>query len=212
MREKTFSFGILLTAVLILIPGSGLSQVSGKEAQGSKDTAGTKAGSEEKNKEAGVLSFTVKTIDGKSKKVSDYKGRVLLIVNTASKCGFTPQYKGMQELYETYKDKGFQILAFPANNFMAQEPGSDEEIRTFCQTNFGVTFDLFSKISVKGKEIHPLYKYLTEESEHKGKISWNFNKFLIDKKGRVVARFNSYTKPKAPALVKKLETLLEEKG
>lgn len=172
----------------------------------------SKTVSKEAKKEEGVLSFKMKTIDGDEKDLSDFKGEVLLIVNTASKCGFTYQYQGMQELYEKYRKKGFRVLAFPANNFMKQEPGGDSEIKEFCQTNFGITFDIFSKIDVKGKDIHPLYKYLTEESEHKGKISWNFNKFLVGRDGKIAARYGSTTKPQAKDLVKALEALLAEKS
>lgn len=172
----------------------------------------SKAVSKEAEKEESVLSFKMKTIDGKTKDLAEYKGEVLLIVNTASKCGFTPQYQGMQELYEKYQKKGFRILAFPANNFMSQEPGDDSEIKEFCESKFGITFDMFSKIDVTGADIHPLYKFLTEESEHKGKISWNFNKFLVGRDGRVAARYNSFTKPQASNLVKALESLLEEKS
>lgn len=171
-----------------------------------------KAISKEAKKESGVLSFKMKTIDGNEKDLSDFKGEVLLIVNTASKCGFTYQYQGMQELYDKYQKKGFRVLAFPANNFMSQEPGGDSEIKEFCETNFGITFDIFSKIDVKGKDIHPLYKYLTEESEHKGKISWNFNKFLVGRDGKIAARYGSKTKPQAADLVKTLEALLREKS
>lgn len=168
--------------------------------------------SKEAKKEGGVLSFKMKTIDGDEKDLSDFKGEVLLIVNTASKCGFTYQYQGMQELYKKYRKKGFRVLAFPANNFMKQEPGGDSEIKEFCETNYGITFDIFSKIDVKGKNIHPLYKYLTEESEHKGKISWNFNKFLVGRDGKIAARYGSTTKPQAKNLVKALEALLAEKS
>jgi len=133
----------------------------------------------------GIYDFRVADIDGNDVNLADYKGRVLLVVNVASKCGFTPQYKGLQKLYDQYKDKGFVILAFPSNDFMGQEPGTNEQIKTFCQLNYQVSFPLFSKISVKGRDIHPLYKFLTENStdpNFAGGITWNFNKFLIDRK------------------------------
>jgi glutathione peroxidase len=145
-----------------------------------------------------VYDFSARTIDGKSRKLSDYKGKVLLVVNTASQCGFTPQYKGLEALYEKYKDKGFAVLGFPSNQFGAQEPGPDSEIAEFCEMNYGVTFPMFSKIDVNGADAHPLYKYLT--STKKGllgseAIKWNFTKFLVDKKGNVVERYAPTTKP-----------------
>ena len=155
-----------------------------------------------------IYDFTVKTIDGKDVSLSDYKGRTLLIVNTASKCGFTPQYKGLETLYEKYKSRGFEILAFPANNFLGQEPGTDEKIKEFCLLNYKTQFPLFSKISVKGKDIAPLYQYLTTESGLNGDISWNFNKFLVSADGKVVARFGSKTTPEADELIRKLEEIL----
>ncbi len=143
-----------------------------------------------------IYDFVVNDIYGFQKKLSDFEGKVLLVVNTASKCGFTPQYEGLEKLYKKYKDNGFEILAFPANNFLNQEPGSNEEIKEFCSTNYDVSFPIFEKISVKGKNQHPLYKYLTEETgEFKGKIRWNFDKFLIDREGNVINRFKPKIKP-----------------
>lgn len=139
-----------------------------------------------------MYDFTVKDISGKSVKLSDYKGKVVLIVNTASKCGFTPQYKELEAFYTANKSKGFEILGFPANDFMGQEPGSDQEIQQFCSTKFNVTFPMFSKISVKGKAMAPLYKYLTQKSENEkldAPVKWNFQKFLVDKNGKVIACF-----------------------
>jgi len=145
-----------------------------------------------------VYDFSAKTIDGKTKKLADYKGKVLLIVNTASKCGFTPQYAGLEALYEKYKDQGFVILGFPCNQFGAQEPGSEKEIEQFCQVNYGVKFPMFAKIDVNGSNAHPLYKFLT--SEKPGilgieAIKWNFTKFLVDKEGNPVKRYAPNTKP-----------------
>ncbi|HTX17345.1 MAG TPA: glutathione peroxidase [Bacteroidota bacterium] len=159
----------------------------------------------------GVYSFTMKTIDGKEKSLADYKGDVLLIVNVASFCGHTPQYENLENLYEKYKDKGFRILGFPANNFGAQEPGSDKEIKEFCTTKYHVSFDMFSKISVKGEDQHPLYRYLTKETNFKGDIGWNFTKFLVDRNGNVVARFDTKTLPTDEEVTKKLEQLIAEK-
>jgi len=145
-----------------------------------------------------VYDFNATTLDGKPRKLSDYKGKVLLVVNTASKCGFTPQYKGLEELYEKYKDKGFAVLGFPSNQFGQQEPGPDSEIAEFCERNYGVTFPMFSKVDVNGDAAHPLFKYLT--SEKKGllgseAIKWNFTKFLVGKDGKVVDRYAPTTKP-----------------
>ena len=145
-----------------------------------------------------IFDFVVKDIEGTEVSLSRFKGKALLLVNVASKCGFTPQYAGLQTLYERYRDKGFEILGFPANDFLWQEPDSDSEIRQFCSTKYNVSFPLFSKISVKGKNIHPLYKLLTEKETNprfSGKITWNFNKFLVDRNGEVVARFDSKVEP-----------------
>ena len=152
-------------------------------------------------------SFTVKTIDGIEKPLSEYAGKVLLVVNVASKSTFTPQYKGLETLYKRNHERGFEILAFPSNDFGRQEPGTDAEIKSFCSTTYGVTFPLFSKISVKGKGIHPLYAFLTDKEtnpQFPGGITWNFNKFLVDRKGSIVARFDSKDDPlgdKIPRLV-----------
>ncbi len=156
----------------------------------------------------GIYQFTVRTIDGKSESLADFKGKTLLIVNTASKCGFTPQYGELEKIYEQYQNRGFTILAFPANNFMHQEPGSDEEIKKFCDLRFKVKFPLFSKVSVKGKDIHPLYAYLTSQPGVEGSISWNFNKFLVDPEGRVVGRFGSKVKPADKELIHAIEKVL----
>lgn len=155
-----------------------------------------------------IYEFLVKTIDGKDKPLSDYKGKVLLIVNTASLCGFTPQYEGLEALHERYKDKGLRVLGFPANEFGAQEPGSDGEIKEFCRAKFSVAFDLFSKIVVKGPGIHPLYAFLTTESGHNGEIPWNFTKFLVGKDGRVAGRFGPQVDPLSARLTGGIEALL----
>ena len=155
-----------------------------------------------------VHSFTMMTIDGRQKPLADYKGKALLLVNVASKCGFTPQYKGLEELYEKYKGRGLVVLGFPANNFGAQEPGTNEEIQKFCSLKYNVTFPMFSKISVKGGDIDPLYKYLTTEAGTNGDIGWNFNKFLVGPDGSVVARFGSKTDPLSKELTEKIETVL----
>ena len=162
--------------------------------------------------DAGVHAFSLNLNDGSPRKLADYKGKALLVVNTASKCGYTKQYAPMEQLYQKYKDRGFEVLAFPANDFMGQEPGTNEEIRAFCTANYKTTFPLFAKISVKGDDIHPLYKYLTALPEFSGDITWNFNKFLVDPSGKVVARFGSKVDPMAEELTKKLEEILPKKG
>lgn len=147
---------------------------------------------------ASLHSFRVETIDGKELDLSSLKGKKVMVVNTASKCGFTPQYKLLQSLYETYGGRGFEIIGFPANNFMGQEPGSNEDISAFCSENYGVTFPMMAKISVKGKDIHPLYRWLTEKTENgvmDAPVKWNFQKFLIDEAGRLVDVLPSATKP-----------------
>lgn len=151
------------------------------------------------------------TIAGEPVKMEQFQGKVLLIVNTASKCGFTGQYDGLQELYEKYTDQGLVILGFPSNDFLKQEPGSNEEIAAFCKMNYGVTFPMFEKIVVKGEGQHPLYAYLTSEQtnpEFSGGISWNFNKFLISKDGKIVNRFGSPTEPADAELVSAVEAEL----
>jgi len=155
-----------------------------------------------------VYDFTPKSIDGQPASLAEYKGKVLLLVNVASKCGFTPQYKGLEAVYEEYKDKGLVIVGLPANNFGAQEPGTDEEIRTFCTRNYNVTFPMMSKISVKGGDQDPLYKYLT--TNNGGDIKWNFTKFLVDRNGNVVARFEPATKPDSPEVKTAIEKALSE--
>ena len=158
--------------------------------------------------EQSVHDFTMKRIDGQDQPLSAYKGKTLLIVNVASKCGFTPQYKGLEALYEKYKGRGLVVLGFPANDFGWQEPGTDAEIQQFCSATYGVTFPIFSKITVKGPKIHPLYKYLTGAPPKPGDISWNFNKFLVDGSGKVVARWGSRTAPDSSELTAKLEETL----
>ena len=180
----------------------------------------------------GVYDFTVKTNRGVEKSLADYKGKVLLIVNTASKCGFTPQFEGLQKLYDAYKDKGLEILGFPCNQFAAQDPGSNEEIQTFCKLNYGVKFQIFEKGDVRGANAQPLFKYLVAQKKFTGfdesspmtailmdalqknfpeylegdDIKWNFTKFLIDKNGEVVARFEPMITPES--IAKDIEALL----
>lgn len=145
-----------------------------------------------------LYDFVVNDIDGKEFSFDKLKGKVILIVNTASKCGFTNQYEGLQNLYEKYKNSNFMILGFPSNDFLFQEPGSNEEIKNFCLINYGVDFQMFEKINVRGKKAHPLYKYLIQgdgKKELKGAVKWNFTKFLFDKSGNMINRFSPTTKP-----------------
>ena len=165
------------------------------------------------NKAAKVLDHIVKDIDGKPVALSQYEGDVLLIVNTASKCGLTPQYEALEATYQKYKDRGFKVLAFPANQFGGQEPGSDAEIKEFCTGKYHTTFPVFSKIVVKGKGIDPLYDYLTsKETDPKfsGEIGWNFAKFLVNRKGEVIARFEPKVKPDAAPVTAAIEAALAE--
>ncbi len=158
-----------------------------------------------------ALNFDVKTIDGEAINLEDYEGKVVLIVNVASKCGLTPQYNGLQSLYEKYKDKGFVVLGFPCNQFGGQEPGSEADIKEFCSSKFNVTFPMFSKLDVNGEGASDLYKYLTSkdaEPTGSGKISWNFEKFLIDREGQLVNRFSPRTTPDADELIKAIESEL----
>lgn len=179
-------------------------------------TAAAAALAADEKKEGGtpaVLNFQMKSLDGKEVDLSQYKGKVVMIVNVASQCGATPQYKALQDLHKTYKDKGFVVLGFPCNQFGAQEPGDAGEIREFCTKNYGVTFDLFSKIDVNGDNAAPLYKFLTSEETNpgfSGKIGWNFEKFLIGRDGKVVARFKTKVEPDAEEVVTKIEAELKK--
>ena len=178
-----------------------------------------------------IYEIPVKTIDGQETNLGDYKNKVLLIVNVASKCGLTPQYEGLQKLYSEYKNRGFEVLGFPANNFMGQEPGTEEEIKNFCDTNYNVEFSLFSKISVKGDDQHALYKYLTETKPETdvndgaleenlkgygsvrstpGEVLWNFEKFLVGKDGEIAARFAPDVTAEDERLVARVEEELNK--
>jgi glutathione peroxidase len=160
---------------------------------------------------SGVYGFTLNSIDGKPAPLADYKGKVVLLVNVASQCGYTPQYSGLEATYEKYKDQGFVILGFPANNFGAQEPGTNEEIKTFCTRKYSVTFPMYSKISVKGADQAPLYAYLTKETGPgiTGEIKWNFTKFLVDRDGKVVQRFEPAVTPDSKEVTAAIEKQLK---
>lgn len=171
-----------------------------------KNSIDTKKGSKS------VYDFTLKDVGGRDVKLDQFRGKVVMLVNVASKCGYTPQYDGLQKIYEQYKDRGFVVLGFPANNFGEQEPGTNEEIKEFCRINYGVTFPIFAKISVKGEDQHPLYKYLTEKEtdpEFAGEIKWNFNKFLLGKDGKIIARFDSKDKPEDAKVIQAIEQALQ---
>lgn len=158
------------------------------------------------------LTGEVKKIDGTAVDLAKYKGKVVLVVNVASRCGYTPQYTGLQKLYETYKDKGLVVLGFPANEFGGQEPGSDTDIAKFCSSKYGVTFDMFSKVVVKGPNKSPLYKSLTESATPPGEVSWNFEKFLIGRDGAIVGRYKSAVAPEDAKLTGAIETALGKAG
>lgn len=145
-----------------------------------------------------VYDYEANTLRGEKESLSKHKGKVLLVVNTASKCGFTPQYKGLQEVYDKFKDRGFEVLGFPSNQFAGQEPGESEDIAEFCEINYGVTFPMYEKINVKGSDAHPLFKYLSTEAPGvlgSKSVKWNFTKFLVDQEGRVLKRFSPQTTP-----------------
>lgn len=189
------------------------------------------ANPEKKPMQTSVHDFKMNRIDGTPMPLSEYKGKVLLIVNVASKCGLTPQYDGLEKIYEKYKEQGFEVLGFPANEFLGQEPGTNADIQEFCRTNFGVKFPMFEKIVVKGKDIHPLYNYLIntkkDTTQKKGgtlmerlmaknllskdhEIHWNFEKFLVDRNGKIVERFSPELTPEDPVITAAIEKTLKQ--
>jgi glutathione peroxidase len=177
-------------------------------------TAAAPIHAEEAAAPKGPLDFTLKNIDGEDTPLSKYAGKVVLMVNVASECGLTKQYKELQALHEQYGEQGLAVIGIPANNFGNQEPGTDAEIKEFCSSRFRVTFDMFSKISVKGDDIHPLFAWLTSEKTNKefaGDIGWNFNKFLIGRNGQVIARFGPRTAPDDKDVIAAIEKALAEK-
>lgn len=163
-----------------------------------------------KESTAPLYMFRLPDIDGHPVDLKSFKGKVLLIVNTASMCGNTPQYAGLQEMYERYQDRGFEVLAFPANDFGQQEPGTNEEIKGFCYTKYSVSFPLFSKISVTGTTQHPLYRYLTEQSPFPGRVTWNFQKYLVDRSGQVIGKYDPGMNPLARPIIADLEKALAQ--
>ena len=186
---------LLLLIAVVAIPGCSASNANEQEAL----------------KVSKPLSFTMKSLNGEDVDLSKYEGKVVIIVNVASKCGLTPQYEQLQALHDKYAEEGLAILGFPCNQFLWQEPGSADQIQQFCRVNYGVTFDMFAKVKVKGKEACDLYKTLTAletEPVGPGKVSWNFEKFIIGRNGEVVARFSPRTKPDDPAVLKVIEAEL----
>jgi glutathione peroxidase len=158
-----------------------------------------------------VYDFTLNSIDGQPTPLSNFRGRVVMLVNVASRCGFTPQYAGLESLYEKYKDRGFVIVGIPANNFGGQEPGTNQEIKTFCSTKYHVSFPMMAKVSVKGSDMTPLYQFLTDKTSHPdtgGDIGWNFTKFLVGPDGKVIARFDSKVEPESPEVTAAVEKAL----
>ena len=200
MKKTILSIGTSILAigslVFALACNSAASASQAKAEQKGKPTMSEKS----------VLDFAVKNIDGQEVKLDAYRGKAILIVNVASKCGYTPQYDGLQATYAKYKDQGLVVLGFPANNFLGQEPGTNEEIKTFCQTKFNVSFPLFAKISIKGDDIHPLYQFLTSNA---GAVTWNFNKFLIGRDGKIIRHFESKDKPEGEAVISAIEQALK---
>ncbi len=158
-----------------------------------------------------LLELEARRLNGGIEPLEGYRGQVFLVVNTASRCGYTPQYEGLQALYDRYRDQGFSVLGFPSNDFAGQEPASDREIGAFCRSNYGVEFPMFSKVRVKGDEAHPVYAYLTSLPEPVGgPVKWNFQKYLVDRNGNVVASYGSSVKPEDPGLIREIERLLSE--
>ena len=192
-----FKYAFLLLIAVVIVTGCATSNATEQES----------------TKVSKPLSFTMKSLDGKDVDLSKYQGKVVLIVNVASKCGLTGQYEQLQELHEKYAEKGLAVLGFPCNQFLCQEPGTAEEIKEFCRVNYGVTFDMFAKVKVNGKGACDLYKTLTAlDTKPVGrKISWNFEKFIVGRDGEVVARFSPRTKPDDPKLLKVIEAELAKK-
>lgn len=193
------AFFLLLVPVWAMNAGS----------NGDSGVASTQPAQEEKPVSKYVLSYQMDSIQGEPVKLESFKGKVVLMVNVASKCGLTPQYAGLEKLYREHKDEGLMVIGFPANNFMGQEPGTNKEIHAFCTGEYGVTFPMMAKISVKGKDAHPLYKQLAAQPDPVGgEPSWNFDKFLVNRSGEVVARFGPRTKPDDKDLVETIESLI----
>jgi glutathione peroxidase len=192
-RANLHAFATL--ALLLALPGAALAEPA----------------DEERGETNSLLRLEARRLRGGTESLERYRGQVLLVVNTASRCGYTPQYEGLQALYDRYRSQGFSVLGFPSNDFGGQEPGSDPEIGAFCRSNYGVEFPMFSKVRVTGPDVHPVYAYLTSLPEPiGGEVQWNFQKYLVDRNGKVVARYASRVTPQDPALVGEVKRLLAE--
>jgi glutathione peroxidase len=200
-----YSKTLLSLSALVLL-GLGLNAffTSHTHANEKQSTAASRAGVTM----APLYGFRLPDIDGHPVDLKIFKGKVLLIVNTASMCGNTPQYADLQEIYERYQKRGFEVLAFPANDFGQQEPGTNEEIKGFCYTRYSISFPLFSKITVVGKDKHPLYQYLTEQSAFPGRVTWNFQKYLVDRSGNIIGKYDPGMNPLSPAILADVEKAL----
>ncbi len=206
MNRTLFIFALLLgTLVAVTACNTNAAQQAAKP----KENATMSTATANPNAKS-VHEFSLKNIDGQEVKLDAYKGKVALLVNVASRCGYTPQYEGLQAIYNKYKEQGLVVLGFPANNFGSQEPGTNEEIKSFCSLTYNVTFPMFAKISVKGDDIHPLYQFLTStEAGFSGDVKWNFGKFLVDKNGKVIARFESGDAPESSKVTQAIEQALQ---
>lgn len=215
MKPRLLAGIAALALVSLCVPAFINQQANSKSQNAPKNDSksNSKSGPTNANKTMSIYDFKLQTLDGKPVQLSKYQGKTLLIVNTASNCGYTRQYTALQALNQKYKAQGLEVLGFPANNFGGQEPGSNEEIGAFCQKNFGVTFDLFAKSSVKGADISPLFRYLTTDAkpDASGEIGWNFEKFLISRDGTLVSRYKSGVAPDSAELTKSLEIELAKK-
>lgn len=198
---------IFITAVIAILQISFLS-CSKTTSQNSGNKTSEVKSEGKKDLKKNIYDISVKTMEGQEKNLSDYKGKVLLIVNVASECGYTPQYEGLENLYKKYKERGFEVLAFPSNDFGEQEPGTNDEIKAFCESQYNVTFPLFDKIKILGNEKSTLYERLTNNSEPMGEVGWNFEKFLIDKDGNIAGRYKSKVKPESDEIVNAIESKL----
>lgn len=199
--QKTISLGAVVLVSALILGAYGFGYLGSSASNMSNVNAKS------------IYEINAMDIDGNDVNLGDYKDKVVMFVNTASKCGYTPQYKGLQAIYDKYKDRGFVVLGFPTNNFGGQEPGSNEEIKEFCTLKYKVSFPMFAKISVKGEDQHPLYQYLTSVKTNpnfSGEISWNFNKFLANHKGETIARFSSKETPESKEVTNAIEKALDE--
>jgi len=197
-----------ILVILFLLPLLSVAACSQENERGNTMDTPATGKADTKQTAAEVDQLPLETITGDTTRLADFRGKVVLIVNVASECGYTGQYAGLGELYRTYQDRGLVVLGFPANNFGGQEPGTNEQILKFCQSKFSVSFPMMAKVSVKGEDKHPLFVYLTEQAGMPGEIKWNFSKFLVNREGKLVARFDSGVDPMSKQLVQNIEKLL----